>query len=138
MQQPTDTLAESLDLRQAAQARRDRLLQHALYEDGSAGALMISEYSSLDSGLSARQAIDMLRREAADAETIYQSYVLDAQRNLLGTLSLRELILAPPEPSVPLICRRLLISPLIVIGKSTEIPPFAVRASSSRRARAGA
>lgn len=42
----------------------------------------------------------MLRREAAAAETIYQSYVLGGQRNLLGTLSLRELILAAPDEPV--------------------------------------
>ncbi|MFB4392746.1 MULTISPECIES: magnesium transporter [unclassified Pseudomonas] len=96
--------------RQAAQARRDRLLQPGFYAEGTAGALMTSEYSSLDSGLSASQAVDMLRREAADAETIYQSYVLDEQRNLLGTLSLRELILAAPDQPIdtfmvrPVIC----------------------------------
>ncbi|MDF0734099.1 magnesium transporter [Pseudomonas entomophila] len=106
MQYPTDTLATPLDLRQAAQAQRDRFLQPGLYEEGSAGALMISQYSSLDSGLSARQAIDMLRREAADAETIYQSYVLDAERNLLGTLSLRELILAAPDQPIEAIMVR--------------------------------
>ena len=46
-------------------------------------------------------------------------------------LTAERLILAPPDPSVPLIWRRLLISPLMVIGKSTEMPPLAVRASSS-------
>lgn len=95
-----DFLAAQSTQRRAAQARRDGLLQPGRYVEGTAGALMISEYSSLDSDLSATQAIDMLRREAADAETIYQSYVLDAQRNVLGTVSLRELILAAPEQRI--------------------------------------
>ncbi|QXH51822.1 magnesium transporter [Pseudomonas fakonensis] len=90
----------ALDLRRAAQARRDDLLQPGGYTQGSAGALMTSEYSCLDAGVTASQAIDMLRREAADAETIYQSYVLDEQRNLLGTVSLRELILAAPDAPI--------------------------------------
>ncbi|MBA1188305.1 magnesium transporter [Pseudomonas entomophila] len=94
------------DLRQAAQARRDQLLQLGHYREGTAGVLMTSQYSSLDHGLQASQAIDMLRREAADAETIYQSYVLDSARNLLGTVSLRELILAAPNALVEQIMTR--------------------------------
>ncbi|WP_459207066.1 magnesium transporter [Pseudomonas sp. MLB6B] len=94
------------DLRQAAQARRDQFLQLVHYREGTAGALMTSQYSSLDHGLHASQAIDMLRREAADAETIYQSYVLDSARNLLGTVSLRELILAAPDCPVERIMTR--------------------------------
>lgn len=100
------TPSNSLELRQAAQAQRDRFLQADTYETGTAGALMISQYTHLDSGLTASQAIAMLRREAADAETIYQSYVVDAARNLLGTLSLRELILAAPDQPIDAIMVR--------------------------------
>ncbi|MHC6227909.1 magnesium transporter [Pseudomonas sp. X10] len=106
----SDSLTPTVDLRQQAQARRDHLLQPERYAPGTAGALMSSEYSSLDNGLSASQAIDMLRREAADAETIYQSYVLDGQRNLLGTLSLRELILAAPDLPIEHLMIRQVIS----------------------------
>lgn len=100
----------SNDPRQAAQARRDQLLKLGRYREGTAGALMTSHYSSLDHGLCASQAIDMLRREAADAETIYQSYVLDGARNLLGTVSLRELILAAPNVPVEQIMTRDVLS----------------------------
>ncbi|MDZ5603986.1 magnesium transporter [Pseudomonas sp. RP23018S] len=103
------------DLRQAAQARRDQFLQLGHYREGTAGALMTSQYSSLDDGLHASQAIDMLRHEAADAETIYQSYVLDSARNLLGTVSLRELILALPDCPVD----RLMTRKVLSVGVST-------------------
>lgn len=116
MQHTTDTLVSPLDLRLAAQARRDHLLDGRHYPEGTAGALMTSEYSSLDDGLSASQAIDMLRREAADAETIYQSYVLDAQRNLLGTLSLRELILAAPDQPID----RIMVRKVICVCTATR------------------
>ncbi|MEX5586777.1 MULTISPECIES: magnesium transporter [Pseudomonas] len=109
MHYSSDFLAAHAHLRQAAQARRDGLLQAGPYDEGTAGALMTSEYSSLDSGLSASQAIDMLRREAADAETIYQSYVLDERRNVLGTVSLRELILAAPYQPIEQIMQRKVI-----------------------------
>ncbi|AIZ35111.1 magnesium transporter [Pseudomonas parafulva] len=100
------TPSNPLELRQAAQAQRDQFLQADTYETGTAGALMISQYTHLDSGLTASQAVAMLRREAADAETIYQSYVVDAARNLLGTLSLRELILAAPDQPIDAIMVR--------------------------------
>jgi magnesium transporter len=83
-----------------AQAERDDLCRLASYPQGSAGAVMTSEYSTVAAHLTAAQAIDALRREAADAETIYQTYVLDAERRLLGTLSLRELVLAAPDMAV--------------------------------------
>ncbi|MGF6395259.1 magnesium transporter [Pseudomonas plecoglossicida] len=109
MQHVSDFRDTPQALRQAAQARRDDFLHPDGYGEGTAGSLMTSEYSSLDAGLTASQAIDMLRREAADAETIYQSYVLDGQRNLLGTLSLRELILAAPDEPIERIMVRKLI-----------------------------
>lgn len=83
-----------------AQAERDDLCRLASYPQGSAGAVMTSDYSTVAADLTAGQAIDALRREAADAETIYQTYVLDADRRLVGTLSLRELILAPTDQVV--------------------------------------
>jgi magnesium transporter len=71
---------------------------------------MTSEYSTLDASLTAAQAIEALRREAADAETIYQAYVLDEERRLLGTLSLRELILATPDTRVANLINKTVIS----------------------------
>lgn len=77
-----------------AQAEREDIRQLAGYEEGSAGALMTSEYATLVPDLRAAQAISRLRLEAPDKETIYQSYVIDEDRRLLGTVSLRELVTA--------------------------------------------
>jgi magnesium transporter len=92
-----------------AHLQREDLRALASYVEGSAGAVMTSEYSTVDAKLNAAQAIDALRREAADAETIYQTYVLDERRQLLGTLSLRELILAPQQIPVA----QLMIKPVV-------------------------
>jgi magnesium transporter len=78
-----------------AQAERDDIRRLAGYEEGTAGAIMTSDYATLAPQLTAREAIEWLRREAPDKETIYQSYVIDADRRLLGAVSLRDLILAP-------------------------------------------
>lgn len=77
-----------------AQAERDDIRQLAGYEEGTAGAIMTSDYATLTPGLTASEAIQHLRREAPDKETIYQAYVIDSQRKLLGTVSLRDLIIA--------------------------------------------
>jgi magnesium transporter len=92
-----------------AQLERDDLRRLSSYLEGTAGALMTSEYSTLKADMTAGEAIDALRHGAADAETIYQTYVLDAERRLLGTLSLRELILAPADTPVS----QLMIQPVI-------------------------
>ena len=77
-----------------AQAQRDDIRRLASHEEGTAGAVMTSEYATLSPDLTATEAIERLRHEAPDKETIYQAFVIDAQRRLLGTVSLRELIVA--------------------------------------------
>lgn len=75
------------------------------YAENSVGALMTTDYAWLPPGMSAAEAIDQLRQQAPDRETIYYVYVLDearrrtdgtiSPRKLLGVISLRDLILAP-------------------------------------------
>jgi magnesium transporter len=43
----------------------------------------------------AAEAIGRLRREAPEKETIYESYIVDENRKLIGVVSLKDLILAP-------------------------------------------
>jgi magnesium transporter len=77
-----------------AQAERDDILRLSSHPEGTAGAIMTSDYVTLTPGLTTRQAIEKLRLEAPDKETIYHAYVIDEQRRLLGVVSLRTLILA--------------------------------------------
>jgi len=77
-----------------AQVERDDIRQLARYEEGTAGAIMTSDYATLAPEFSASKAIERLRLEAPDKETIYQAYVIDSHRRLLGTVSLRDLIVA--------------------------------------------
>ncbi|WP_407074393.1 magnesium transporter [Psychrobacter sp. CAL346-MNA-CIBAN-0220] len=80
-----------------AQAKREDIRRLAAYEEGTAGALMTSDYATLGAQMNVTEALANLRREAPDAETIYHAYVIDEQRKLLGVVSLRVLILASPE-----------------------------------------
>lgn len=97
--------------RAQAQAERDDLRRVCSHAEGTAGALMSSAYARVAVDLTAAQAIDALRREAADAQALYQAYVLDEQRCLLGTLSLRELILAAPDTPVA----QLMVKPVVSV-----------------------
>ena len=83
-----------------AQAEREDIRQLSSYLEGTAGAVMSSEYATLKPELSVREAINMLRLEAPDTETIYFAYVLDEARRLLGVVSLKQLILAQEEQTV--------------------------------------
>jgi magnesium transporter len=80
-----------------AQVEREDIRRLAFYAEGTVGAVMTSDYATLPPGLSAREAIEHLRQIAPDAETIYQAYVVDETRKLVGTVSLKDLILASPQ-----------------------------------------
>jgi magnesium transporter len=75
-------------------AAREDLLRRGAFLDDQVGALMSTDYAVLNPQLTARAAMDELRRQAPSKETIYYSYVVDRQGGLLGVLSLRDLILA--------------------------------------------
>ncbi|MEP7290819.1 MAG: magnesium transporter [Chloroflexota bacterium] len=65
------------------------------YPPQSAGRLMTEKYVRLDAEMSVEAAIAKLRKINPEVETITDMYVLDADEQLIGALSLRELITAP-------------------------------------------
>ncbi len=88
-----------------AQAEREDLRRLASYEEGTVGSVMTSDYATLEPGMTATQAIGHLRGIAPDAETIYHSYVVDRDRRILGTVALRDLIVARPDDTVEAMMR---------------------------------
>jgi magnesium transporter len=88
-------VAESI-LRLVDEADRRDIASLAKYPEGTVGALMTTDYAWLPATLRAGEAVERLRQQAPNSETIYYIYVLDeATRKLLGVVSLRDLILAP-------------------------------------------
>lgn len=87
------------------EADRQDIAKLGQYGENTVGSLMTTDYAWLPATLTAAEAIDQLRQQAPDRETIYYIYVVDdanrradgslAPRRLLGALSLRDLILAP-------------------------------------------
>jgi magnesium transporter len=88
-------VAESL-LRLVDEADRRDIATLQKYPINTVGALMTTDYAWLPENLRAQEAVDRLRQQAPNSETIYYIYVLEeATRRLLGVVSLRDLILAP-------------------------------------------
>ena len=77
-----------------AQAEREDIRRLASYEPGTAGAVMTTDYVTLPAHITVREALDRLRHEAPDRETIYYCYVVDHNRRLIGFVSLKNLILS--------------------------------------------
>jgi magnesium transporter len=77
-----------------AQAEREDIRRLTSYQPGTAGAVMTTDYVTLPAHITVREALDRLRHEAPDRETIYYCYVVDHNRRLIGFVSLKNLILS--------------------------------------------
>src|SRR5262245_33683343 len=86
-------VTESL-LRLVDEADRRDIAQLVKHPENTAGALMTTDYAWLPANITVEDALERLRLQAPDKETIYYVYVVDEQRKLLGVVSLRDLILA--------------------------------------------
>jgi magnesium transporter len=101
-----DLLKESdTDIREAmmpliAQAERNEIRRLWNYEEGTAGAVMTTEYALLPAETTVANALEQLRLQAPNKETIYYIYITDAGRHLQGVISLRHLIMAKPKATL--------------------------------------
>ena len=77
-----------------SQEDADDVKELLIYEEESAGGIMTTGYIEVNKDMTAKDAIEHMRENAKDAETIYYIYVVDNQERLVGVISLRELITA--------------------------------------------
>ncbi len=63
------------------------------YPEDSAGSIMTTEFCDLEPGMTAAEALEDIRRTGVDKETIDTCYVTE-KRRLIGTITLRQLVLA--------------------------------------------
>lgn len=89
-----------------AHAEREDIRRLSAHAEDTAGAIMTSDYAVLTPKLTVREALDKLRREAPDKETIYRTYVVDDQRRLIGSVRLQSLILAAPSTPIEKVMER--------------------------------
>ncbi|MGA3066486.1 MAG: magnesium transporter [Tepidisphaeraceae bacterium] len=87
-----ETLVEQMAPSQRAETR-----QLEQYPSNTAGGIMTTQYTALPQDLNVEQAIAELRRIHAENASMFYVYVVDPRRCLVGVLSMRDLILAPPD-----------------------------------------
>ncbi len=113
-------------LRRMARQEREDLKRLASYEEGTAGAIMTSDYVAIPTGMTVSQAMMRVRQTAPDAETVYQLYIIDSDGRLAGTLSLRQLMVARPGAKVDDIMIKDVIS-LVVDEEQEEVARVVAR-----------
>ena len=107
---PPDDRTELLDEVPAKVARRllqilspDQrrvTLQLLGYDEETAGREMTPLFVDLHSDMTVAQALERVRQLAITRETVYECYVMDRRRYLIGTVSLKDLVIAEPSTKV--------------------------------------
>lgn len=112
----TDDLVDDLEelpanvvtrvLRNVPKERRATINRLLNYKEDSAGSIMTTEFVALLSDMSADEAIKNIRKTGKNKETIYTTFIMDHQRNLVGTLDLDDLIFADGDEKLENIMNR--------------------------------
>ena len=107
---PTDILASFVPLteednieeilRKMDEQEYRRLQEVLSYEHETAGSIMTKEYFYVSEEETTQEVIDRIRTFGARAETIYYLYVVSKNHELVGVLSLRDLLLTPEHTKV--------------------------------------
>jgi magnesium transporter len=67
------------------------------YDPETAGRIMTTKLISLNRQMTAAQALEKVRRQGKEMETVYNLYVTDSTKRLEGVISLKDLIMAEPS-----------------------------------------
>ncbi len=79
-------------LRTVTSETRIEINRYLSYPESSAGTVMTAEFISLREHMTVAEAIAYIRKTGVDKETVYNAYVTDDRRLLLGTVSFKELL----------------------------------------------
>lgn len=111
-----EQLASYLTIMDDEAAKEIKELLH--YEEKTAGSIMTTEFVSIRAHQTVTEAMQILRKEAPDAETIYYIFVVDEIKKLVGVISLRDLIIADEETLVSDVMNDRVVS--ISVGEDQE------------------
>lgn len=87
-------------MRGLSQRERDLTAPMLGYPKGSIGRYMSTEYVRLQPQLTVSDALNHVRHRGREAETVYTLPVTDPQRQVVGIVGLRELVMGPPDTPV--------------------------------------
>ena len=71
--------------------------QFLSYPEGSAGSIMTAEYIDLKKSITVARAVEQIRAEGIEKETVYVAYITNRARVLEGIVSLKDLLFASPD-----------------------------------------
>jgi magnesium transporter len=86
------------------------------YEDDTAGGIMVPEFVALPADTTAEEALIALREKSDDVEMANYIYVVSGEGQLVGVLSLRKLVTAPPHKRI----RDFMETDLITVSPDTD------------------
>ena len=70
------------------------------YPEDTAGGIMALEFVAVKANATVQQAIDTIREKREEVENVYYLFVVDDYNRLVGVISLKDLVLEPPERRV--------------------------------------
>ena len=100
-----EVLSNIEDIEQA-----DDIIDLLNYDEDTAGGLMAKELIAVNENLTVRRCIIELRAQAEDVKEVYYIYVVDDDNKLMGTLSLKKLLLMSTSHIIKDICNTDVIS----------------------------
>ena len=104
-------------LKAADPEMRSSINQILRYPEYSAGSIMTTEYVSLRPNMTVEEAILRIRRQGVDKETIYTCYVIAKDRQLLGIVTVKDLLLADDDEMT---IEELMLTNLIFVTTHTD------------------
>jgi len=94
-EQMSDTILEKMKMEGSEEV--EDLLR---YKDDTAGGIMVPDFIALTEDTTAKKAIESLQKEHLDVEMPFYLYVVDQYDKLVGVISLRQLVVVPPETTL--------------------------------------
>ncbi|HET6837862.1 MAG TPA: magnesium transporter [Gemmatimonadales bacterium] len=84
----------------AAVEDRTEVEQLLRYDEETAGGRMTTHMVTVPDTVSAGQALEEIRRQSQEVEDLYQVFVVDADRRLVGVLPFKDLVISLPDRPV--------------------------------------
>ena len=79
---------------------REDVITLSAYPPETAGGIMSTDFATVLSGMTVKQATKKLREDSPSKKMIYYLYVVDEDMQMLGFVSLKDLIMAAPDAQV--------------------------------------
>ncbi len=117
---PADEAADLLEAMEAEQAEKLLVeMEHDAsqevrdlmeYDDNSVGSMMSTDFFSFHKNIKVSQVLEDIRSYKPEESSLYTLFVTSPGNELIGTFTLRDLVLAAPETSVDSIMKKTTIS----------------------------